>query len=73
MDIIEILKFLGLILLIPYLSFSMFLILMIISNRLSFTYSDDKEHSRTEYLFDLIKIVVFWPYYLIKADISKED
>ena len=73
LELLELLKFLGLILFIAYFSFSMFLILMFITNMLRFEFTDNKEHSRFEYILTLVGIIIFWPFLLIKSEISKED
>ena len=64
---------LGLMLLTVYISFSLFLVLMLISNRMILTWTDDKEHSNKEYIFTVIGVIIFWPFLLIKSEISKED
>lgn len=64
---------LGFILLTVYMSFSLFLVLMLISNRMILTWTDDKEHSNKEYIFTVIGVIIFWPFLLIKSEISKED
>lgn len=64
---------LGLILLTIYMSFSLFLAFMLVSNRMILTWTDDKEHSNKEYIFTVIGVIIFWPFLLIKSEISKED
>jgi len=64
---------LGFILLTVYIAFSLFLVLMLVSNRMILTWTDDKEHSNKEYIFTVIGVIIFWPFLLIKSEISKED
>ena len=72
-ELIELLKFLGLILLSVYISFSVFLTFMITTNMVRIEYTDDKEHSNKEYFFLILEIIIFWPFLLLKSEISKGD
>lgn len=56
-----------------YLSFSVFLMLMLISNRITLIWIDDKEPSDKEYTLMIITVILFWPFFLIKSKISKGD
>ena len=69
----EILKFLGLILFTIYTTFSMFLTIIITTNIVKIEYTDDKEHSNKEYFFTILGVIIFWPFLLVKSEISKED
>lgn len=73
LELLELLKFLGLALLSVYLSFSIFITFLITTNKIILTWTDNKEHSKKEYLLTLLAIVLFWPFFLLKSEISKED
>lgn len=73
LEVVELLKFLGLILLTIYLSFCIFLILLLITGKMKFEYTDNKKHSKFEFMISIIAFIIFWPFYLIKSEISKGD
>lgn len=73
LELLELLKFLGLTLLSVYISFSIFITFLITTNKIILTWTDNKKHSKKEYLLTLLTIVLFWPFYLTKSEILKED
>ena len=72
-ELLELLKFLGQILFLVYLSFSIFITFLIVTNAMRLEYTDEKEHSKFEYIITLLSVIIFWPFYLIKSEISKGD